>query len=105
MASNWGEGDIGNSILKAFYHKLALSTSLTKLKNFVMTHYPGLPPDRLYRHSKHVAQKALTGSAQERNRDQGLTGSQNGESKLGIRVRNYNTQVCQFCLSKPTGWR
>jgi hypothetical protein len=54
---DWGEGDIGNSILKAFYHKLALSTSLTKLKNFVMTHDPGLPPDRLYRHSKHVAQK------------------------------------------------
>jgi len=54
---DWGEGNISNSILKTFYHKLALGRPLTTLKYFVVTHYPGLPSDRLYRHSKRVAQK------------------------------------------------
>jgi hypothetical protein len=52
---DWGEGAIGQSILKAFYHKLALQRRLTKLMYFVVTHYPNFPAHKLYKTSKRVA--------------------------------------------------
>ncbi len=54
---DWGEGYLGLSILKVFYYKLALCRPLTKLRYFVMTHYPMFPAYRLYRISQREARE------------------------------------------------
>ena len=56
---DWGEGHISISVLKAFYHKLALGQSLTRIRYFVVTHYSGFPAYALYKVTKRTAHKFI----------------------------------------------